>query len=625
MHPTWQFRSEGQQLTAFCRADGTRLSLGPTPQRLRAPELLDVKLTDVCSVGCAFCYQDSRPDRQHARLEDVAFIAAEAGKAGVFEVALGGGEVSEYPDFVEALRLFRAAGVVPNFTTRRIRWLAREWATLRELVGGVAVSVGSAAEIRLLGSLIPVSQRRAGQLVAQVVMGTVERAELLTLMRAAGEAQIRVTLLGFKDVGRGQSYRPLDYGWWLDDLPQYVALTPVSIDTALAAECPETLERLLVRGSYHTEEGRFSAYIDAVNMTLAPSSCHAGPHAPFDAHWLEAFAAPDFVQGPATPPTMGRVRLGFATNSSSSHSLVLFRDESSINLLSDYERQTLVFTDEQKRLYIAQYAMSFFREDNNPEAIEQAKKLFDWLGLSDLKPGIDAMQHHYFTAHAFEELGYPENDEIVFNVGSWLGMTLESEDWPLWKRLFDLIMIKSIAIIPGWDTSENTLQRGATENALEIHGIQGIDRYLKIHGEFYLNDLSDEFNSRLVGICGLLYGNVFAANILELFGRGLNTVEVGNIAFDKHDSKPQEFPEIKSKLGDFLYPAQFTDGEELISLLWLRLRMTRDEYERLCALAGLDGQGEAIPSAALVDFADSGLVTADEIWNAHLRRPAIFP
>ena len=110
----WHVRTEGLQLTAFDPRSGARLSFGPTPARLRAPELLDVKLTDVCSVGCAFCYQDSRSDRRHARLEDVALIAAEAGRSGVFEVALGGGEVSEYPHFHEVLYLFRAAGVVPN-------------------------------------------------------------------------------------------------------------------------------------------------------------------------------------------------------------------------------------------------------------------------------------------------------------------------------------------------------------------------------------------------------------------------------------------------------------------------------------------------------------------------------
>lgn len=329
---TWLIRRHEAHTTLFNARDGSRVSFGPVPERLPAPELLDVKLTDVCSVGCAYCYQDSRPDRGHARLEDVALMAAEAGKAGVFEVALGGGEVSEYPHFHEVLNLFRDAGVVPNFTTRRMRWLSRHWLEFRELVGGVAVSVNSATEVHLLNRLIPFTERREGQLVVQVVMGTVERAELLKLVQEAGGAGIRVTLLGFKDVGRGQQFKPLDYRWWLDDLHEYVKHAQISIDTALASETPETLAELLLPGSYHTEEGRFSAYLDAVNMTLAPSSYHAGPVHPFNANWLDAFSSADFVQGPRTPRleamshTISRVRMGFATNSSSSHSLVLLAE-----------------------------------------------------------------------------------------------------------------------------------------------------------------------------------------------------------------------------------------------------------------------------------------------------------
>ncbi|WP_233218698.1 radical SAM protein [Deinococcus arcticus] len=141
---------------------GHRVSFGPVPDRLRAPELLDVKLTDRCSLGCTFCYQDSRPDRAHAQLDNVAFVAHQAGQAGVFEVALGGGEVSEYPHFLETLRLFRQAGVVPNFTTRRPAWVAERWASLRDLAGGFAVSVATAHEVEEVGRLFPLHARRDG-------------------------------------------------------------------------------------------------------------------------------------------------------------------------------------------------------------------------------------------------------------------------------------------------------------------------------------------------------------------------------------------------------------------------------------------------------------------------------
>lgn len=40
MLPQWHARTESQQVTLFSRVYGTRLSFGPTPERLHAPELL---------------------------------------------------------------------------------------------------------------------------------------------------------------------------------------------------------------------------------------------------------------------------------------------------------------------------------------------------------------------------------------------------------------------------------------------------------------------------------------------------------------------------------------------------------------------------------------------------------
>ncbi|PTA68586.1 hypothetical protein C8263_07275 [Deinococcus arcticus] len=130
-------------------------------------------------------------------------------------------------------------------------------------------------------------------------MGTLSRPVTLDLIRRAGHHRLRVTLLGCKAVGRGVYATPRPYDWWLEDLPQYVRHTAVSIDTALAAQHEAELACLLQPGSYHVEEGRFSAYVDAVQMTLAPSTYHSGPVFPFDAAWLTAFAAPGFVRSGA--------------------------------------------------------------------------------------------------------------------------------------------------------------------------------------------------------------------------------------------------------------------------------------------------------------------------------------
>lgn len=583
----WHVRTEGPQLTAFDSRSGARLSFGPTPARLRAPELLDVKLTDVCSVGCAFCYQDSRPDRRHARLEDVALIAAEAGRSGVFEVALGGGEVSEYPHFHEALHLFRVAGVVPNFTTRRMRWLALEWSDLRELVGGVAVSVGSAAEVRLLNRLIPTTERRPGQLVAQVVMGTVERAELRVLLGEAGEAQIRVTLLGFKDVGRGQTFRPLPYDWWLNDLPDSVRHTPVSIDTALAAECPAELEKLLLPGSYHTEEGRFSAYVDAVSMTLAPSSYHAGPVYPFDADWLAHFATPDFVQGPPTPPAQGRVRLGFATNSSSSHSLVLLAHPEQLteeeygpeDWLEENFLLTRALTSEDKRSYLAAQ-LAFAAQDLFPD-LTWPQRRSRILALCGLSPATPLTEHSTVDLLAALELRPnpagtgPEHDQ--------------------WAALLALFLQPDTAVYSGYDDT-NTVLPDDTPHV----------RVAPIYGRsFEQLRLSEpapaqDFDTRVLTVLEAIYGSRLRQVAAQLRAaglawRGMEKALWHEPGYSARGPEQAALVAIREVLGLQIDRAVIGEAAFLFA------RMEEPEYRKLEAVLPTDGTGEVALLAELVE------------------------
>jgi hypothetical protein len=95
---------------------------------------------------------------------------------------------------------------------------------------------------------------------------------------------MRVTLLGFKEIGRGTNFKQRskydffdEVGWIkvVQELNKKIACPYISIDTALARssqdklvelECPDYL--------YHVEEGKYSMYIDAVNSTYGPSSYH---------------------------------------------------------------------------------------------------------------------------------------------------------------------------------------------------------------------------------------------------------------------------------------------------------------------------------------------------------------
>jgi len=278
-------RRDGDHWTLFDRATGTKLRMSfaegraVEPEKAATPELVDVKITDYCPYGCDFCYQDSTPEGRHAPMDRIQRLALAMWEMRVFEVAIGGGEPTLHPDFVEILKTFRASGIVPNFTTKNLAWLNDN--SLRpkilEHAGAFAYSVERWDDVEKLASLRDVYEIPDRQLNCQYVMGTSSTADLRVLLREAKARHIRVTLLGYKENGRGADFKPRDYSDWVQVLKEVHEEDgwglKVGIDTALAAEFQSQLGDLGVpRWCYEVLEGKFSMYVDAVAWKTARSS-----------------------------------------------------------------------------------------------------------------------------------------------------------------------------------------------------------------------------------------------------------------------------------------------------------------------------------------------------------------
>lgn len=299
----------------FNRKTGTkiRMSFGANgqevePSRSAAPELVDIKITDWCNKGCDFCYQDSTTAGKHAETAYLKALARNLGDLRVFEVAIGGGEPTAHPDFLEILHAFRSHGVVPNFTTKSTAWLKdeRRRGPILDAVGAFALSVDCAGDVDALASMRDTYEIDDKKINAQFVMGTLRDYGFEQLLETAARRHIRLTLLGYKTNGRGGGYEPEDYSGWIDSLKKVrvaVGWGPkLGIDTALAAEYQSQLSDAGVpRWCYEVEEGKFSMYIDAVAYKAARSSYGEvlamrplkarGPYSRIGAEIAEIFAA----------------------------------------------------------------------------------------------------------------------------------------------------------------------------------------------------------------------------------------------------------------------------------------------------------------------------------------------
>jgi len=294
-------RRDGRFWTMFNTVNGAKITLTTSPVSDKdareaytystVPELIDLKITDFCTKGCEFCYANSKHDGKHASLDNVRSIVYALDDLGVFEVTLGGGEPTLHPDFYKIVKEFNDYGIVVNFTTNDHSFLSkgtdaneREKREIMKLVGAVAVTVRSLRDCELA---LRFNERCGGSVVFQIPMGTVSRNDFHNIGELARASKIRMTLLGYKNVGRGGSYKPIPYDWWLDEVVEtaksqdsddYCWLNNViGIDTTLAAQYKDKLEALGVpEYMYYLQEGNFSCAIDAVNMTVAKSSYDGG-------------------------------------------------------------------------------------------------------------------------------------------------------------------------------------------------------------------------------------------------------------------------------------------------------------------------------------------------------------
>lgn len=295
------------------------------------PELVDVKITDRCAHGCAFCYQGSTPEGQDAPLHRVKAVIDALAETGVFEVAIGGGEPTEHPNFAEILLYAAAKGVTPNFTTFSDKWASDE--AIVEAVkhvsrrrGGIGIGVSVLSEkdiAKLKGVRAAVGDR--AQVIGQTVVGVAPVAVTSRLVRAIAESGNSVLLLGYKSTGRGEdfsarlpslesvrdmidAFRTEEFlDCWQEETPLWSTL---SVDTAFLDQYGKALDELGVEMVLRTSpEGAFSMYIDAVSMTAGPSSWHPEQLRPV-ADAAEALAMfstldPVPVRGDAAEPAAG--------------------------------------------------------------------------------------------------------------------------------------------------------------------------------------------------------------------------------------------------------------------------------------------------------------------------------
>lgn len=270
-------RKDGSFWTLFNPSNGNKGTFsfvdGSAPTRPKTPELVDIKITDYCPFGCAFCYMGSTTEGSHAEAKYLFDLLRRLSNMDVLEVALGGGEPTLHPHFVQILRRARECNIVPNFTTKNLGWLQGDEAEeILDLCGSFAYSVGSVKEMEKFVEAC----KNTYQGTVHYVMGSTPLDEFEEILKMAQETYRKVTLLGYKTTGRGDQFKPHDHKGWVDVVAKGMDdwMPSIGIDTVLASDYEEEIQATLgtPKWLYYTQEGWRSMYVDAVAQKAGPSS-----------------------------------------------------------------------------------------------------------------------------------------------------------------------------------------------------------------------------------------------------------------------------------------------------------------------------------------------------------------
>lgn len=263
------YRNGNYYVTIF--DDGTKLRSNDldffAPER---PESMDIKITDQCDIGCAFCHENSTPNGHHGDILNAPFLDT---LLPYTELAIGGGNPLAHPDLIKFLEQLKARNLIANMTVHQCHFMENfdKIKALSDdgLVYGIGVSV-TAVNDNLIKHLQAIPN-----VVLHVINGVID---VSVLQHLAGRG-LKILILGYKEFRRGAVYYDpaveVRKGALYQALPDLVEQFEVISFDNLAIKQLD-VKRLLSEKEwlefYMGDDGQYTMYVDMVNREFAKSS-----------------------------------------------------------------------------------------------------------------------------------------------------------------------------------------------------------------------------------------------------------------------------------------------------------------------------------------------------------------
>ncbi len=241
-------------------------------------ENMDIKLTNKCDGGCAWCHEGSSINGKHGDILNEKFIDT---LHPYQEVAIGGGDATSHPDLIPFLQKLKEKKVIANITVNQIHFEKKHELIKKlvdeKLIYGLGVSLVNPTKhfIELI--------KQYPNAVIHVINGVLKPLDV----KALENNNLKMLILGYKHLRRGNEYFEEEQNdievkqqWLYENLEDIIQKFKVVSFDNLAIE-QLNVKRLLTQEEwdefYMGDDGKVTYYVDMVERKFAQSST-----APFD-------------------------------------------------------------------------------------------------------------------------------------------------------------------------------------------------------------------------------------------------------------------------------------------------------------------------------------------------------
>lgn len=255
-------------------SDGTKIRETKDDEFIPAfAENMDIKLTNKCDGGCAWCHEGSSINGKHGDILNEKFIDT---LHPYQEIAIGGGDATSHPDLIPFLQKLKEKKVISNMTVNQIHFEKKHELIKKlvdeKLIYGLGVSLVNPTKhfIELI--------KQYPNAVIHVINGVLKPSDIKVLENN----NLKMLILGYKHLRRGNEYFEEEQNdietkqqWLYENLEDIIQKFQVVSFDNLAIE-QLNVKRLLTQEEwdefYMGDDGKVTYYVDMVERKFAQSS-----------------------------------------------------------------------------------------------------------------------------------------------------------------------------------------------------------------------------------------------------------------------------------------------------------------------------------------------------------------